>query len=292
MNKVVIIVDSTCDLSKELVEKNDVQIVPLTVNFPDETYYDGVDITTPQLCKMVSEKGILPKTAAITLGEIYNVFEKWIDAGYDIIYTGISSQMSKSYENAVMMSKEFADGRIEVVDSANLSTGIALLVLKACKWRDEGKDVHEIARLMREMVPHVRSQFIVDTMEYLHKGGRCSSVAKLFGTILKIKPLIAVREGKMSVAGKPRGKIEACLDKLVEMVIEDKENIDPEMVFITHSEADSSCAYLMEKVKEVLPEANVVEAKAGCIISTHCGPGTIGLIISPKVNNKNLKEFL
>ena len=282
MNKVVIIVDSTCDLPKEIIEKNNLVIVPLTVNFPDESYYDGVDITTPQLYKMVSERGILPKTAAITLGEIYNVFEKWIDAGYDIVYTGISSQMSKSHENAVMMSKEFPEGRIEVVDSGNLSTGIGLLVVKACTWREEGKDVHEIARLMREEVSYVRSQFVVDTMEYLHKGGRCSSVAKLFGTILKIKPLIVVRDGKMSVGGKPRGKMEVCLDKLVEMVIADKDNIDLSTVFVTHSEADSSCEYLTAKVKEVLPEANVVESRAGCIISTHCGPGTIGVLYTLK----------
>ena len=282
MNKVVIIVDSTCDLPKEIIEKNNLVIVPLTVNFPDESYYDGVDITTPQLYKMVSERGILPKTAAITLGEIYNVFEKWIDAGYDIVYTGISSQMSKSHENAVMMSKEFPEGRIEVVDSGNLSTGIGLLVVKACTWREEGKDVHEIARLMREEVSYVRSQFVVDTMEYLHKGGRCSSVAKLFGTILKIKPLIVVRDGKMSVGGKPRGKMEVCLDKLVEMVIADKDNIDLSTVFVTHSEADSSCEYLIAKVKEVLPEANVVESRAGCIISTHCGPGTIGVLYTLK----------
>ena len=278
MNKVVIIVDSTCDLPKDIIEKNDIVIVPLTVNFPDETFYDGVDITTPELYKMVSERGILPKTAAITLGEIYNVFEKYINLGYDIIYTGISSHMSKSYENAVMMSKEFDNGRIEVVDSLNLSTGIGLVVLKACKWRDEGKDVHEIASLMRETIPYVRSQFIVDTMEFLHKGGRCSSVAKLFGTILKIKPLIVVREGKMSVGGKPRGKIEACLDKLVDMVIEDKENIELDTVFVTHSEADYSCEYLTGKVKEVLPEANLLTSRAGCIISTHCGPGTIGVL--------------
>ena len=278
MNKVVIIVDSTCDLPKELVEKNDVVIVPLTVNFPDATYYDGVDITTPQLYKLVAEKNVLPKTAAITLGEIYNTFEKYIELGYDIIYTGISSCMSKSYENAVMMSKDFPEGRIEVVDSANLSTGIGLVVLKACKWRDEGKNVTEIANLMRETIPYVRSQFIVETMEYLHKGGRCSGVAKLFGTILKIRPLIVVREGKMSVGGKPRGKIEACLDKLVEMIAEDKENVDLDTVFITHSEADESCAYLMEKVKEVVPSANVISSRAGCVISTHCGQGPIGVL--------------
>ncbi len=278
MNKVVIIVDSTCDLPKEVIEQNEIVIVPLTVNFPDVSFYDGVDITTPELYKMVVERGELPKTAAITLGEIYNVFEKYINLGYDIIYTGISSFMSKSYENAVMMSKEFEEGRIEVVDSLNLSTGIGLVVMKACQWRDEGKNVHEIAELMRETIPYVRSQFIVDTMEYLHKGGRCSSVAKLFGTILKIKPLIVVREGKMSVGGKPRGKIEACLDKLVEMVIEDKDNIDLETVFVTHSETDSSCEYLTGKVQEVLPEANILNSRAGCIISTHCGPGTIGVL--------------
>ena len=282
MNKVVIIVDSTCDLPKEMVEQNDLVVVPLTVNFSDATYHDGVDITTPQLYKLVEEKKELPKTAAITFGEIFNIFEKYIDLGYDIVYTGISGSMSKSYENAVMMSKEFPEGRIEVVDSMNLSTGIGLLVLKACKWRNEGKNVHEIADLMRAEAPYVRSQFIVDTMEYLHKGGRCSGVAKLFGTILKIKPLIVVRDGKMSVGAKPRGKIEACLDKLVEMLVEDKDNIDLSQVFVAHSEADDYCEYLTAKVKEALPEANVSTSRAGCIISTHCGQGTIGVLYTLK----------
>ena len=282
MNKVVIIVDSTCDLPKDLIEKNDIKIVPLTVNFSDATFHDGVDITTPELYKLVEQKGELPKTAAITFGEIFTVFEEYINQEYDIIYTGISSSMSKSHENAVMMSKEFPEGRIEVVDSMNLSTGIGLLVLKACEWRAEGKNVHEIAELMRAEAPYVRSQFVVDTMEYLHKGGRCSGVAKLFGTILKIKPLIVVRDGKMGVGGKPRGKAEACMDKLVEMVIEDKANIDSSCVFITHSEADDYCDYLMAKVKEVLPEANVISSRAGCIISTHCGQGTIGVLYTLK----------
>lgn len=278
MNKVKIIVDSTCDLPKDLVEKYELEIVPLTVNFPDVTYYDGVDINTKMLYDLVSEKKILPKTAAITLGEIHAVFEKYIELGYDIVFTGISSQMSKSYENAVMMSREFPEGRIHVVDSANLSTGISLLVLKACKWREEGKSAEEIALLMRATVPYVRSQFIVDTMEYLHKGGRCSGVARLFGTILKIKPLIAVRDGKMSVAGKPRGKIEHCLDELVKMIEPDLDNIDLDTVFITHSEADSYAEYLIGKLKELLPNANIITTYAGCVISTHCGKGTIGIL--------------
>lgn len=282
MNKVVILVDSTCDLPKEMIAQHDIKIVPLTVNFSDETYHDGVNITTTELYKLVKEKNELPKTAAITLGELNVLFEKYINEGYDIIYTGISAAMSKSYENAVMMSKEFPEGRIEVVDSMNLSTGIGLLVLKACKWRDEGKNVHEIAELMREEAPYVRSQFVVDTMEYLHKGGRCSGVAKLFGTILKIKPLIIVRDGKMSVGGKPRGKAEACLEKLIEMLEADKENIDLSQVFVTHSQADDYCEYLMRRVREVLPEANLNSSRAGCIISTHCGQGTIGVLYTLK----------
>jgi DegV family protein with EDD domain len=206
------------------------------------------------------------------------LFEKYIDEGYDIIYTGIGSSMSKSYENAVLMSNEFPEGRIEVVDSKNLSTGIGLVVLKACKWRKEGKNVHEIAELMRETIPHVRSQFVIDTMEYLHKGGRCSGMVRLVGTILKIKPIIEVREGKMEVGAKPRGKIEFGLDKLAEMLAADADNVDLDNVFITHSEADKSCEYLTEKVKEIVPEANVLSSRAGCVISTHCGPGTIGVL--------------
>ena len=278
MNKTVIIVDSTCDLSPELIKENELVIVPLTVNFPDESYHDGVNLTTAELYEKVAEKGMLPKTAAITIGEIYAVFEEYIEKGYDIVYTGISSAMSKSYENAVLTSKEFPEGRIEVVDSQNLSTGIGLVVLKGCQARKEGKNVHEIAEAMRDTVPYVRSQFMVDTMEYLHKGGRCSSVAKIFGTVLKIKPIIAVREGKMSVCAKPRGKTQVALDCMLDIFREDAANIDTDFIFVTHSMADESCDYLTEKVKEIRNDVPVFETQAGCVISTHCGPGTIGVL--------------
>lgn len=278
MNKVVILVDSTCDLSPELIKGHDVRIVPLTVNFADESYHDGVNINTKQLYELVAQKGELPKTAAITIGEIYALFEEYIEKGYDIIYTGISSTMSKSYENAVMTAQEFPEGRIEVVDSQNLSSGIGLVILKAMEWQEQGKDVHEIAKLMRETIPHVRSQFMVDTMEYLHKGGRCSSVAKLFGTILKIKPIIAVRDAKMGVCAKPRGKTQVALDALLDIFREDAANIETDRIFITHSLADESFAYLKEKVSEIRPDVPILEAKAGCVISTHCGPGTIGIL--------------
>ena len=282
MNKVMILVDSTCDLSTDLIKGHDVRIVPLTVNFSDESFHDGVNITTEKLYDLVAQKGELPKTAAITIGEIYALFEEYIEKGYDIIYTGISSTMSKSYENAVMTAQEFPEGRIEVVDSQNLSSGIGLVILKAMEWQKQGKDVHEIASLMRETIPHVRSQFMVDTMEYLHKGGRCSSVAKLFGSILKIKPIIAVREAKMGVCAKPRGKTQVALDALLDIFREDAQNIETDRIFITHSLAEESRDYLLEKIKEIRSDVPVLEAKAGCVISTHCGPGTIGILYTLK----------
>ena len=282
MNKVLIVVDSTCDLSKELIEANDLRIIPLSVNFSEEIYYDGKDITTEKLYQLVAEKGVLPHTAAATPGEFMVLFEDLLDEGYDIVYTGIGAKLSKSFENALMISKEYDHNRIVVVDSANLSTGIGLLVMKACKWRDEGKDIHEIARLMREEVPYVRSQFVVETMEYLHKGGRCSGVAKFFGTMLGIRPLIAVRDGSLGVAAKPRGKMKVALEKMLEMLINEGDNVDDSCIFITHSIAPESCDYLLQRVKEIRPNANIYVTEAGCVISTHCGQGTIGVLYTIK----------
>lgn len=278
MNKVAIVADSTVDLTPELINENKIKILPLTVNFNNESYHDGFDITTKELYKKIKEKNELPHTAAVTPGEFMQAFEELINAGYDIIFTGIGAKMSKSYENACLVSKEFPEGRIEVVNSDNLSTGTGLLVMKACKWRDEGKDVHEIANLMRETVPYIRSQFVIDTLEYLHKGGRCSGVARLFGTMLKIHPLIEVRDGTMRVGAKPRGKMFTAMDKLVEMLKADAGNIDEDIIFITHSESADGASYLMPIVKNLHPTAKIIETRAGCVISTHCGAGTIGIL--------------
>lgn len=282
MNKVVIVADSTCDLSPELIKENDILIIPLTVNFSDEVYYDGKDINTEKLYQLVTEKGVLPHTAAATPGEFLVLFEDLLEQGYDIVYTGIGAKLSKSFENAVMMAKEVNPDRIEVVDSANLSTGIGLVLMKACKWRDEGKNVHEIAQLMREEVPYVRSQFVVETMDFLHKGGRCSGVAKFFGTMLGIKPLIAVRDGSLGVFAKPRGKMKVGLEKMLEILIEAGDSVDDSCIFVTHSIAPESCEYLLRRVREIRPNANIIETKAGCVISTHCGPGTIGVLFTIK----------
>lgn len=279
---VKIIVDSTNDLMPDMLKKLDVEVLPLYVNFGDDTYKDGVDMTTLELYKEVEKRGTLPKTAAVTIGDLMNVFQKWVDKGYEIVYTGISKEMSSSYNNAIIAAKEVAEDKIFVVDSKNLSTGIGLLVLKACKDRDNGLSAKEIAENMEKNTKLVLSQFAIESMEYLYKGGRCSSLSMIVGSMLRIKPIIQVRDGKMSVQQKPIGKIKRALDKMLEQIINDKDRLDTDHILLTHSPAPESRDYLLPLLKENFPNVDIIETVAGCVISSHCGPGTIGILYMVK----------
>ena len=281
---VKIITDSTNDLSKEIIEKLDIEVIPLSVNFKDASFLDGIDITTEELYKIVAEKKELPKTAAVPIGTFMEVFKKFIDEGYEIVYTGISSFMSRSYENAKMAVDELETDKVHVVDSKNLSTGIGLLLLKACKARDNGLSAKEIASNMIKNTDLVLSQFAIETMEYLHKGGRCSSVAKIFGSILRIKPIIAVRDGKMHVAAKPLGKMQKALDMMIKQIEDDKDRLDLDHILVTHSLAFESRDYILPILKEKFPGVDIIDTVAGCVISSHCGKGTIGILYMVKEN--------
>ena len=278
MNKVKLIVDSTCDLGLDLLKKYDIDFLPLSVNFDEDSYRDLIDITVEELYDMVDKRGMLPKTAAVTIPLLMDCFKKYIDLGYDIVYTGISKQMSRSYENALMAAKEIAPDRIFVVDSMNLSTGIGILALKAAIDRDNGLSAKEIAHNMEENRELVLTQFAIEQMDYLYKGGRCSSLQAILGSLVKLKPIIGVRHGAMSVIRKPIGKMKKALDEMIKQIVKDKDRLDPEFVIVTHSLADESCKYIMERLKEELPEANLLETRAGCVISSHCGRGTIGIL--------------
>ena len=284
MNKVKIITDSTCDMGADLAKKYDIEVLPLYVNFTDESFKDGENITTEELYKLVEKKNELPKTAAIDIVTLEEAFKKWLDQGYDVIFSGISKQMSRTYENAVMAKDELGASNIYIVDSKNLSTGIALTLLKACKFRDEGLSAKEIVEKMLVTTDKVKAQFGIETMDYLHKGGRCSSVAKIFGTLLKIKPIIFVREGKMSVGMKPIGKMKVALDKMIDMFLTDYRNgnVDRDKVFITHSIAVESEKYIREKLEAEVKDMEIISTVAGCVISSHCGKGTIGILYITK----------
>lgn len=279
MRKVKIVTDSTSDLNEKEIKELEIAVMPLHVTFNEKSYDDGININVHDLYEKVKETGVLPKTAAITIPEYMEEFKKWIDEGYDVIFTGISKQMSSSMNNAVIAASELnAEDKVKVVDSKNLSSGIGLLVLKAAKLAKAGKSLDEIYNAMIDIAERVRSQFCIDTFEYLHKGGRCTGTQAFFGSMLKIKPIIVVRDGKMSVAKKPHGKKIKALECLLEMITADKDNLDPDVVMITHSCADEDAVYLKKELENRLGLTNVMVTKAGCVISSHCGPGTIGIL--------------
>ena len=281
---VKIITDSTNDLSEDIIKKLDIEVIPLSVNFKDASYLDGVDIKTEELYKIVEQKKELPKTSAVPIATFMDVFKKHIDNGDEVVYTGISSFMSSSFNNANLAVQELETDKVYVVDSMNLSTGIGLLVLKACKDRDAGLSAKEIAENMKNNTKLVLSQFAIETMEYLHKGGRCTSLARIFGSILRIKPIIAVRDGKMHVAAKPLGKMQKALDMMIKQIEEDKDRLDLDHILVTHSLAFESRDYILPILKEKFPGVDIIDTVAGCVISSHCGKGTIGILYMVKEN--------
>lgn len=279
MKKVKIITDSTCDLSKELVEKYNIAVTPLFVNFGEESYQDGVSIDVEKMYKLVEEKNMLPKTAAQSPGNFVELFKKYLDEGYEIVYMGIGSKFSATLSSANVAKQTLESEDIYLVDSLNLSSGTGLLVLKAATLAQKGLSAKEIKQEIENLVPNVRSQFVIDTLEYLYKGGRLNALSNFFGSMLKIKPIIKVRDGLMAVGKKGRGSMKKGIDLMLAEVFAEKENIDPEFMMITHSLAEEQALYIRERIKqENLEVENLHETQAGCVISSHCGKGTIGVL--------------
>lgn len=278
MSNVKIFADSTCDLSKDLIEANDISIVPLYVGFDDKTYKDGVEITTKELYSKVDALGKLPKTSAPSPLDFINYFRPFVEEGKDIIYIGLSSKLSATLQNAKIAASEFPDSKIEIVDSLNLSTGIGLLVMKAVDLAKEGFSVEEIANQIRTIVPKVETAFVPDTLEYLYKGGRCSALQALMGGVLKIRPVIKVVDGGMTVGQKARGKREKILETMINNALKDKDNMDRRRVFVTHSEGYEDAMILKKRLEEHLDVEEILITDAGCVISSHCGRNTVGIL--------------
>ncbi|MGD9886611.1 MAG: DegV family protein [Bacilli bacterium] len=275
---VKIITDCTSDLTKELYEKHDIEVVPLYVTIGGKTYQDGVDISTEELYQKVQEYGELPKSSAVSPVVMFEHFKAHYDRGDDVLFMGIGGELSATYQTAKLTAKEFPSNRIRVVDSKNLSSGIGLLLFKAVKFRDEGDDLEMIAKKVEQIVPFVRTQFAINTLEYLHKGGRCSGTARIFGTLLKIKPIIRVIDGQLMVAKKPHGKFNVALEVMLDYLRQDKDRVDEDCLFITHSLAAEDAKYLREKVQGIVKVKQIYETFASGVISTHCGPRTIGIL--------------
>lgn len=283
MRKVKIITDSTNDLTREILDNYGTTIVPLFVDFGEESYKDGVDLTPERLFELAEEKNILPKTAAPSPYDFAGYYRQYLDSGYDIVVITISSKISATYQNALLAAEEFPKDRIWVTDSLNLSTGIGLLVMLAGEYAREGLSAGEIAAKIQDIIPRVRVSFIVDTLEYLYKGGRCNSLQNMVGSVLKIRPVIGVADGRIIVQDKVRGDKKKALHKILDRISQTKEKIDFSRVFITYSlGGEEEAAYLKDCLQKAVPAEEILLTQAGCVISSHCGQKTIGIIYAEK----------
>ena len=283
MNKVKIIADSTVDLSTELYKKYDIDILPLNVSFGEETYQDGVNITPKELFKKVSEKGELPHTSACSPALFEEAFKKYIDKGMDIVYLGLSSTMSTTFQNAFIAKGDFPEDRIFLVDSKNLSSGTGLLVLKAGRLAQEGKSAKEIAEELEKTVPNVVAQFTIEELEYLHKGGRCSGASKIFGHIFHVRPYIKVVDGSMIVYKKPRGPMKVAINEQLADIKSALPNVDQNAVILCHSGLDEELVkYTKTELEKLVDPKCIHVVEAGCVISAHCGKGCVGILYIKK----------
>ncbi|WIF89081.1 DegV family protein [Acholeplasma laidlawii] len=278
MNKVLITTDSTADLSPEILETRNIKMVPLYVRFNDESYKDSIDITTLELYKKVEDYGFLPKTQAASPGDFEMFFKKYLDEGYKIVHISIGSKISATYKSALLAIDLLETKDVYVIDSANLSSGIALLVLKASDLKDQGLSAEEINEKILKLVPKVSSQFAIKTLDYLHKGGRASGLSAFVGSVLRIKPIIQVNDGKLDVYKKSVGKMSKALDVMIDDLVNLNGEIDDNYVFITHSLAPDSFEYIKNRLEKEVKVKHILEGHAGCVISSHCGEGTIGIL--------------
>ena len=275
--------DSTCDLSLDLRERYNVDIIPLHVRLGDEEHLDGIDITPEEIFTWSDQNNTTPKTSAPSSSDVIEIYKKNLETYDQLVVFTISASMSASNNVCRLAAEEMGAGdRITVIDSANLSTGVGLLVIEAAIMAAEGKNMQEIEKSILELRGKVRSSFTVDTLTFLHRGGRCSSIAAFFGSALKLHPRIIVENGAMRSDKKYRGSIEHVIMKYIEDLREVLKKARTERVFITHSAKRE----IVEKVKDFLKSLNIFKeilvTKAGGVISSHCGPGTLGVLFIEK----------
>ena len=279
--KIKIISDSTCDLPAQLIAEHDITLTPLTVVKGDAQFKDGVTITPAEIFDHVANGGDLCSTSAVSIGEYADIFETYCPQYDGVIVITIGSGFSTCYQSACLAAEDFPN--VRVIDSRNLSTGQGLVVLKACELAKTATDLDALAEELRAFTAKVEASFLVDKLDYLVKGGRCSSAAALGANLLNLKPCIEVKNGKMGVVKKYRGKYEKCLASYVKERLADREDLDNGTLFITQTVVPDECyAGVKAAIAEHGNFENVYETYAGCTVSCHCGPGTLGIIFVRK----------
>ena len=276
-----ILSDSTCDLPLEVLEKYNITMVPLAVIKNGEQFTDGVNITPAEIFSHVAAGGDLCSTAAINIGEYADWFEKYAHDYDGVIHINISSEFSSCHQNARLAAEDFEN--VRVIDSRNLSTGQGLVVLEAAKLAQTCDNLDEIAEKLNAFTDKVEASFLLDRLEYMVKGGRCSAAAALGANLLNLKPCIEVKNGKMGVVKKYRGNYAKCLANYVKDRLSGRDDIEKDTLFVTRTPVTEEC---LSAVKDAVAQYNDFETtywnEAGCTVSCHCGPGTLGVLFVRK----------
>ena len=274
---VVITSDSTCDLSQELLDRYDIPVIPLTITLGEDTFLDGSSFTPLDMYARYKQDGTLPKTSAPSVQEFLDFFSQFTEKGCEVVHLDISSELSNTYNAACLAAEEL--GHVHVVDSRMLSTGVGLLAIEGAECRDRGMGAQEIAEHLRGLTGKVQTSFVLDTLQVMWKGGRCSAVSALGANLLSLKPGLEMKDGKLGVYKKYRGNIKNVYKQYVKERLQGR-RVRPGHVFITESGEvdDAVLEEIFALVRETIPVQEIHHTLAGCTVSTHCGPKTLGIL--------------
>lgn len=276
---VSIFCDSTCDLSPELLKRFSIRVIPLSVFIGGSNYLDGLQINSSKLFQLVAETNEMPKTGAPSI----EAYQKAFNQVEDLVYISISSKLSASYQSSLIALEKSDPQRKIAIDSANLSSGIGLLALKASDLSRDGKTAVEIAEIIRQDIPKVHTSFVIDKLDYLYKGGRCSAVENLAASLLKIRPVIEVKpDGTLGVREKLGGSRKKALLSMVDELLTHRTALDATRVFVTHCACPDDAEFLVQELNQLEIFKEIFITEAGSVIASHCGPKTIGILYVTK----------
>lgn len=273
MKKVKIITDSTCDLSQEVIKKYDIEVLPLIVRFGEESYYDGVDLQPDEFFEKMKNSSVFPSTSLVTPQRFYECYKKYVDEGYDICSIHITSKMSGTYQSACIARDMLESGNICVIDSLNVTNGLGVLVVKACRLSEEGYNLDDIEKKINEVIPHVKSFLVFESLDNLVRGGRLSRTAGVIGSVLGIKLILSMQDGELNVIDKVRGSRKV-LKNLFEF-IEEKSIKKGEISLLLHVSPEENFLSLKEYME--LHDEEYYINKVGCVVGTHSGPSAYGI---------------
>lgn len=280
--QVKIFTDSISDVPEQWAAKYDIGIVPLYVVFGDTAFKDKVEITTNQIYERVDAHGEIPRTSAPSPADCLTAFQPYVDQGDTIVFISMSSKLSSTYQNALIAADDFPKGSVYVVDSLNVSGGLAILVRRAAEAAQSGASAQEIIAMIEETRDRIQMEVLVDNLDYLHKGGRVSSVQHMIGSLLKIRPVLRIKDGFVVSADKYRGKKEKAIERILQEFTDNIHKVDQELIVIAQTLAEKAADYIRTTILEKTNAKEVAIIEGGCAISCHCGPRTVAIMYMNK----------